>query len=253
MQEEEVTCRGPIYRAPLPLHTSTRQWGPDLSRPYIPIGPRLLSCLLTLLMILTFSGCGQVPDPVTSQAEAADSPRVVPTPTYSIRPTPLPTSILHINPILPPIEVANPARLLIPTIGVDVPVESVGILSNGDLATPTEHPWNDVGWYNGGPRPGEQGSAVIDGHLDRPGAYPAVFWNLRNIQVGDEVIVVDVHGKTLHFHVTAIMFYSPQHAPLQQIFENTAGRFLNLITCAGDWIPSQHQTTLRLVVFTSLE
>ncbi len=26
--------------------------------------------------------------------------------------------------------------------------------------------------------------------------------------------------------------------------------FLNLITCAGDWIPSQHQTTLRLVVYT---
>jgi hypothetical protein len=26
-----------------------------------------------------------------------------------------------------------------------------------------------------------------------------------------------------------------------------------LITCAGDWIPSQHQTTLRLVVYTSLE
>jgi hypothetical protein len=26
-----------------------------------------------------------------------------------------------------------------------------------------------------------------------------------------------------------------------------------LITCAGDWIPSQHQTSLRLVVYTTLE
>ena len=73
------------------------------------------------------------------------------------------------------------------------------------------------------------------------------------MQVGDEVMVIDVHGNTLHFHVPSIMFYSPEHTPLQHIFENTAGRFLNLITCAGDWIPSQHQTTLRLVVFTSLE
>lgn len=217
------------------------------------VAPRLLSCLLALAMILTFTGCGQVPDPATSHAKAADPPHVSPTPAHTVRPTPLPTSILHINPILPPIEVANPARLLIPTVGVDVPVELVGILSNGDLATPTQHPWDDVGWYNAGPRPGEQGSAVIDGHLDRPGGYPAVFWNLQNMQVGDEVMVVDMHGKTLHFRVRGVMLYAPEHAPLQQIFGNTADRFLNLITCAGDWIPSQHQTTLRLVVFTSLE
>jgi sortase (surface protein transpeptidase) len=110
-----------------------------------------------------------------------------------------------------------------------------------------------VGWYNAGTIPGERGSAVIDGHLDRPGGYPAVFWNLRYVQVGDAVIVVNRRGKTLHFHVTRILFYPPQDAPVQDIFGNTAGTFLNLITCAGDWIPSQHQTTLRLVVYTTLD
>ena len=39
----------------------------------------------------------------------------------------------------------------------------------------------------------------------------------------------------------------------KDIFGNLGGRYLNLITCAGDWIPSQHQTTLRLVVYTSLD
>ena len=149
--------------------------------------------------------------------------------------------------------IGRPLRLVIAAIGVDAPVEPVGILSNGDLATPTKHPWNDVGWYNGGPRPVEQGSAVIDGHLDRPGAYPAVFWNLRNMQVGDEVMVIDVHGKTLHFHVTRIAFYSAGTVPFQEIFGEPAGIYLNLITCAGDWIPAQHQTSLRLVVYTSLD
>lgn len=94
---------------------------------------------------------------------------------------------------------------------------------------------------------------MIDGHLDRPGGFPAVFWKLREMHIGDEVMVVDTHGNTLRFRATHIAFYSPEDAPLLEIFGSTGGTFLNLITCAGDWIPSQHQTSLRLVVFTSLE
>jgi sortase (surface protein transpeptidase) len=151
---------------------------------------------------------------------------------------------------------ANPApapfaRLLIPTIGVNAPIESIGVRSDGAMETPRQSPWNDVGWYNAGPHPGERGSAVIAGHLDRPGGNPAVFWRLRDLRVGDSVLVVDASGKTLPFHVTRIMSYPPQDAPVQDIFGNNAGRFLNLTTCAGDWIPTQHQTALRLVVYTS--
>ena len=143
-------------------------------------------------------------------------------------------------------------RLSIPAIGVNAPIESVGVRPDGAMETPGQHPWNDVAWYSAGPRPGERGSAVIAGHLDRPGGTPAVFWRLRDLHVGDIVLVVDAHGKTLRFHVTRMMYYPPQAAPVQDIFGNTAGSFLNLTTCAGGWIPTQHQTTLRLVVYTSL-
>lgn len=145
-----------------------------------------------------------------------------------------------------------PIRLSIPAIDVSAYVESLGLSSNGDLATPARDPWVDVGWYDLGPHPGDYGSAVIDGHLDRPGGYPAVFWRLRDIQVGDDVQVVNSGGSTLHFRVTHIAYYPPEQAPLQDIFGNQGGRYLNLITCAGDWIPSEHQTTLRLVVYTTL-
>jgi hypothetical protein len=63
---------------------------------------------------------------------------------------------------------------------------------------------------------------------------------------------MNTSGKTLHFQVTRIAFYTPQEAPIQDIFGNWGGVYLNLITCAGDWIPSQQQTSLRLVVYTSL-
>ena len=156
--------------------------------------------------------------------------------------------------LVPPTATLAPppfVRLLIPAIGVNAPIESVGVRPDGAMETPGQRPWNDVGWYRAGPRPGERGSAVIAGHLDRPGGNPAVFWRLRELRVGESVLVVDAHGKTLRFQVTALMFYPPQVAPLQNIFGNTGGTFLNLTTCAGDWIPTQHQTALRLVVYTS--
>jgi sortase (surface protein transpeptidase) len=131
-------------------------------------------------------------------------------------------------------------------------VEGVEILPNGEMATPTQHPFDDVGWFDLGTKPGDRGSAVLDGHLDRPGGYPAVFWNLRKLHPGDEVLVIDAEGHTLHFRVMQVALYPPQQAPLQAIFGNMGGRYLNLITCAGDWIPSEHQTTLRLVVYTVL-
>lgn len=142
--------------------------------------------------------------------------------------------------------------LAIPSINVNAPVESVGIDANNDLAVPATNPWSDVGLYKYGATPGAQGSAVIDGHLDRPGGAPAVFWYLRNIKVGALVIFTNAAGKTLHFKVTSFAYYPPADAPLAAIFSKTGGAYLNLITCAGKWIAPAHQTTLRLVVYTVL-
>ncbi len=142
--------------------------------------------------------------------------------------------------------------LVIPAIGVNAPLEPVGRLPGGAMAVPVQRQWDGVGWYQYGPRPGEQGSAVIDGHLDRPGGSPAIFWRLGDLHVGDLVMVVNTSKQTLRFQVRQVAAYHPASAPLQQIFENNSGKFLNLITCAGTWIPSIHQTTLRFVVYTVL-
>jgi hypothetical protein len=202
-------------------------------------GKKLL-CVCAFVFLL--SACG------TTTLSATSSPTPEPTRQKAPTPTPSPTRVVT----KPAPAVSNPARLLIPGIGIDASVENIGVLPDGDLATPTQSPWDDVGWYHLGPHPGQSGSAVIAGHLDRPGGAPAVFWNLRDMHAGDIVTVVDEKGKSLHFRVTQVASYAPDQAPLQEIFANPGGRFLNLITCAGDWIPSEHQTTLRLVVYTSL-
>jgi sortase (surface protein transpeptidase) len=201
---------------------------------------RLIEHLLALIIVLTLAACGSV------QTSIAEAPEVR-TP-HAVNASPVSTA----QPLHPVNMAAVPMRLIIPSVGIDAYVEQVGIQPNSDMATPMLNPWEDVGWYDGGPHPSDRGSAVIDGHLDRPGGYPAVFWRLRQIQVGNEVLVKNRGGKTLHFHVTRIALYAPQEAPIQDIFGNVGGTYLNLITCAGDWIPSQHQTNQRLVVYTVL-
>ena len=200
-------------------------------------------CFIALILAMALVGC--------SRSSAAQRTVLSPTPAQVARPTTravpaaLPTSTPDVG--------ANPTRLIIPAIGINASIEPVGMLSNGEMATPTQNPWEHVGWYRAGTHPGDRGSAVIDGHLDRPGGYPAVFWYLQGLHPRDMVLVVNADGKTLHFQVTRIEVYAPQAAPIQDIFGNREGTYLNLITCAGDWIPNQHQYNLRLVVYTTLE
>lgn len=198
-----------------------------------------------VLMLFLLTACGTLPQTTAAPTKKPLAiQKLSPTPTKAI-----PTFV--VSPVVT-VVAAAPAHLIIPSINVDAPVESVNIQSNGDLGTPQKNQWEGVGWYSNGVRPGQAGSAVIDGHLDRPGGYPAVFWDLNKVQVGEIIMVVDAQGKTLHFRVTRTASYPPLEAPLQEIFGDTGGTYLNLITCAGTWVASQKQTTLRLVVYATL-
>jgi hypothetical protein len=146
----------------------------------------------------------------------------------------------------------NPVRLVIPAIGVDAAIQSVGLFWNGDgeMSIPTN--FTDVAWYNGGPRPGMPGSAVIDGHLDGHDVKEAVFYRLGDLQPGDLVKVIDGKGNTFTFSVIRLADYN-YNASTSDIFSSdTSSARLNLITCAGDWLPSQKLYNQRVVVFTKL-
>jgi LPXTG-site transpeptidase (sortase) family protein len=144
--------------------------------------------------------------------------------------------------------VAVPDRLIIPKIGVDAHVKSVGVDANGDMATPGNP--TDVAWYNKGPHPGMTGSAVIDGHLNTRYVKEAVFYHLRDLAAGDEMQVRTVDGQELTFKVTRVQEYA-EDAPAEEIF-NAKGNvpYLNLITCSGDWDPVKKVYNNRIVVFT---
>lgn len=124
-----------------------------------------------------------------------------------------------------------PSRLNIPRIGIDAIVVPVGVTADGQLEAPGDY--STVGWYEAGPAPGEVARAVIDGHLDsRDG--PAVFYRLRELAPGDEIIVRSGRsGSELTFIVRETASFPTVEAPLDRVFGPSDRPELVLITCDG--------------------
>jgi LPXTG-site transpeptidase (sortase) family protein len=139
-----------------------------------------------------------------------------------------------------------PARLRIPAIGVNAPVEQVAQKADGTMGTPTK--FGDVAWYAPGAKPGAAGSAVFAGHVDNALTTAGIFEHLSQLKAGDYVTVEDASGKSVVYRVTSSKSYPANQAPLADIFATTGPSRLALITCTGDWVTSEHQFDQRLVV-----
>ena len=139
-------------------------------------------------------------------------------------------------------------RLKIPQINLDAAIESVGLTAQNAMDAPKGP--NNVAWFDLGPRPGEQGSAVIDGHSGwwKDGT-PAIFDNLYKLQKGDLISVEDANGVSTTFVVRESRNYNPD-SDASDVFQSNDGKaHLNLITCEGVWNEAQKSYSSRLVVF----
>jgi len=144
----------------------------------------------------------------------------------------------------------EPARLLIPSIGVDAKVQLVGVNAKGNMGVPSN--FTDVAWYRYGTAPGQLGSAVIDGHVDNGLALAGVFKHLSDAKLGDDIQVVTKEGSTLHFTVDEIETYPLDAVPLDKVFNRKDTARLTLITCTGSWVKNQKTYDTRLVVYAHL-
>ena len=141
-----------------------------------------------------------------------------------------------------------PVRLKIPNINVDAAIEYVGVTSKGAMAAPSDI--TNVGWFNLGPRPGENGNAVIAGHFDGENGEQGVFANLDKLKMGDKLYVEDSKGTLTTFIVRRSRAYNPGYA--DDVFSGTSSAHLNLITCDGVWDQKKQSFSKRLVVFTDI-
>lgn len=144
-----------------------------------------------------------------------------------------------------------PVRLKIPAIKLDAVVESVGLTSGGAMDVPKNT--QDVGWFNLGPQPGNNGTAVIDGHYGLNNKKASAFDDLYKLRAGDKIYVQDDMGATTTFIVRGNRRYDPKADASAVFGTNTGDSHLNLITCEGVWDPVMGGYVQRLVVFTDRE
>ena len=142
----------------------------------------------------------------------------------------------------------QPNTLKIPAIDVEAQVQHLGTTSTGEMAVPDNI--EDVSWFSPGYQPGQNGRAVIAGHVDGVEG-PAIFWDLSKLQLGDEVLVQD-EDRTLTFKVHTMESVPLDLADVSTVFGYTSSPELVLITCSGTYDFDRGTREERLIVYASL-
>jgi len=150
----------------------------------------------------------------------------------------------------PLVAISPPTQLKIDKIGVGAAVQPVGLTADGNMDI-DENP-SQAAWYKLGPKPGQEGSAVIAGHYGWKNKTPSVFNELHTLVAGDKILTVGEDGKVMTFVVTSLATYAPDQ-DATNVFRSDDGKaHLNLVTCQGSWNNSVRTYSERLVVFTDL-
>ncbi|MDJ0347427.1 class F sortase [Streptomyces sp. H10-C2] len=144
---------------------------------------------------------------------------------------------------------APPVRIRIAHIALDESLAGLQVQQDGHLGVP-ENP-HQVGWWSGGPRPGDPGAAIIIGHVDsRTG--PAAFYRLPELRPGDEISIDRADRSRADFTVRALRQFDKDDFPDDQVYATTGSPSLRLITCGGAYDSALGGYRDNLVVYATL-
>jgi hypothetical protein len=129
-----------------------------------------------------------------------------------------------------PGEVALPAKLIIPAIGVHTTLVRLGRTAGGALQVPATT--SAAGWYTGSPRPGALGAAVIAGHVDSASG-PGVFFRLRLLRPGELILVRRADRSLAAFRVFAVRQFAKSRFPTAAVYGPVPAAELRVVTCGG--------------------
>jgi len=144
-----------------------------------------------------------------------------------------------------------PVRIRASSVRINAPIHSVGNARSGAIDVPTGDRFDEAGWYNKGPTPGEYGPAVIVGHVDS-GTGPSVFHKLSRLRPGNRVEVTRADRSVAVFEVNKVERFDRDSLPADEVFGDFSRPALRLITCGGRWVGGTTGYADNVVVFASL-
>lgn len=119
-----------------------------------------------------------------------------------------------------PINSSYPIGLAIPALKLTLPIQPANI-KNGKW----DNPERSVGYWLESPLPGTKGNSVFYGHN-----WPAVFGELKNVQVDDEITIAFENGVSKTFEVKSKNTITPDQT---HILDQTSDTRITLYTCTG--------------------
>ena len=150
---------------------------------------------------------------------------------------------------VPPTAAQRPVRLEIPSISVNIDIIDLGLDTDGTLEVPPDG--KAAGWYTGAPAPGEVGPAIIAGHVDWEGT-DGVFFDLRNLEPGADIIVTRADGSRTVFTATSIEHFPKDDFPTDVVYGDLDHPGLRIITCGGSFDETARSYTDNIIAFADI-
>ncbi len=108
-----------------------------------------------------------------------------------------------------------------------------------------------MGWYDGGPAPGQLGSAVVLGHVDSTTG-PGEFFDLKLLKAGDLIHVTSASGVMATFVIDPVVEYAKRAFPDRYVYGSNSTVAPRLVTCGGTFDRSTGHYTANIVVLSTL-
>ena len=146
-------------------------------------------------------------------------------------------------------DAARPVQVDIDAIGVHAKVWARGLDRHGGVKPPPYAKPKVVGWYRGGPTPGEAGASILVGHVDTD-TRRAVFYPLSSVRPGNRVEVTGADGTVAEFTVVSTDVVPRADFDARRVYaaEQEHRAEVKLITCGGTFDRSTHAYTANVVV-----
>jgi sortase (surface protein transpeptidase) len=144
-----------------------------------------------------------------------------------------------------------PASMRIPSIGAASTLVPLGQNPDGTVQVPPVSTPMQAGWYVGSSAPGQQGPAVLLGHVDGD-RQTGIFFRLHELTPGATVQITRQDGSVLTFSVTKVDKVAKSSFPTDAVYGPTSDPELRLLTCGGAFDQAAHSYVDNVIVYAKL-
>ena len=160
-------------------------------------------------------------------------PSPVPTPSPATPPVPeVPRRSADLAGLAGP--VSAPVRVRVTALGIDMPIEAVGLADNAAMALPANPAV--AAWYRYGAGPGSPaGATVVAAHVDSLVYDIGPFAGLADAPAGTEIVLETADGGAHRYAVASVDSVEKPSVPWASVFDRGGQPRLILVTCGGEF------------------